>query len=123
MTDSKILDTSVWIAYLFEGKYKQEIENDEQLFLSVLSLFEINAKLLKRKVKDGEVRDKVNFIKKRSIVLPIDEKTAEIAAGLSIEKNIPAIDSLIYASAIKNDLELITLDNDFRGLAKAKVLN
>jgi len=123
VTDSKILDTSVWIAYLFEGKYKQEIENDEQLFLSVLSLFEINAKLLKRKVKDGEVRDKVNFIKKRSIVLPIDEKTAEIAAGLSIEKNIPAIDSLIYASAIKNDLELITLDNDFRGLAKAKVLN
>lgn len=123
MTVSKILDTSVWISYLFEGKCKHEIEGNEQLFLSVLSLFEIKAKLLKRKVEYREVKDKINFVKKKSIILSVDEKTAEMAAELSAEKNLPAMDSMIYASAMKNNLELITLDNDFKGLEKARVLS
>ena len=40
-----------------------------------------------------------------------------------IEKEIPSIDSIIYATALENNLSLITLDNDFRGLPNAVILD
>jgi len=122
MRESKILDSSIWVAYLFEGLFKELIENDDKLFLSALSLFEIKRKLFRMKVKKGDLDDKINFVKKRNIFIPIDGKIAENASELSVEKNLPAIDSLIYATALLNELKLISLDNDFRGLPNAEVL-
>lgn len=122
MTDSKVLDSSIWIAYLFEGHFKEEIENSKQIFISVLSLFEIKTKLLKKKINRKEIDDKIDFIKKRCIILSINEKIAEMASELSAEKNLPAIDSLIYSTSQLNNLKLITLDNDFKGLNNVEVL-
>lgn len=122
VTDSKLLDSSVWLAYLFDGKYINEIESDKQLFISILSLFEIKTKLMKKKIKEKEVLEKINFIKKKSAILHLNEEIAEKAAEISAKKNLPAIDSLIYSSALFNNIELITLDNDFRGLKRAIVL-
>lgn len=122
MTDSKVLDSSIWIAYLFEGHFKEEIESSKQIFISVLSLFEIKTKLLKKKINRKEIDDKIDFIKKRCIILSINEKIAEMASELSAEKNLPAIDSLIYSTSQLNNLKLITLDNDFKGLNNVEVL-
>ena len=122
MSESKLLDSSIWVAYLFEGLFKELIENDNKLFLSALSLFEIKRKLFRMKVKKGDLDDKINFVKKRNIVIQIDGKIAEKASELSVEKNLPAIDSLIYTTALLNELKLISLDNDFRGLPNAEVL-
>lgn len=123
MTDFKILDSSIWIAYLFNGNFKEIIDIDEQLFLSAVSFFEIKTKLLKKKMEKNEINSKMNFIKKKSIILSIDEKIAEKASEFSVDKNIPAIDSLIYATSIINKIRLITADNDFRNLENAEVLN
>src|SRR3989344_1072345 len=106
MSEYKLLDSSVWIAYLFEGMFKELIENEDKLFLSALSLFEIKRKLLKKKIKKADLQDKINFIKKRSIVLSIDGKITEKASELSAEKELPAIDSLIYATSFLNELKL-----------------
>jgi len=123
VTDFKILDSSIWIAYLFNGNFKEIIDIDEQLFLSAVSFFEIKTKLLKKKMEKNEINSKMNFIKKKSIILSIDEKIAEKASEFSVDKNIPAIDSLIYATSIINKIRLITADNDFRNLENAEVLN
>lgn len=122
-TESKILDSSVWIAYLFDSQFKNHIDKDNRLFLSILSLFEIKAVLLKRKLEEEKINEKINFIKKKSTILSINETIAEKAAELSIEKNLPAIDSLIYATSSTNKIKLITLDNNFKGLENADVLS
>ena len=122
MKDSKLLDSSVWLAYLHNTAYSEIIDSDEILFLSVLSIFEINKKLIKEKNSIQKILESIKFIKFRSIILQITEEIAEKAVEISIKNNLPTIDSLIYATAIINELIVITLDNDFRGLDKAMVL-
>lgn len=122
MNELKILDSSIWIAYLFDGKFEELIENEEKLFLSVMSLFEIKRKIISKKVKIKDIENKIDFIKKRNILLPIDGKIAEMASEISVEKNLPAVDSLIYVTSLINKLKLLSLDNDFRGLENTEIL-
>ena len=67
------------------------------------------------------MENKINFVKGRIIVLVVNNIIAEKAASLSVEHNLPAIDSIIYATALVHNAKLLTLDNDFRGLPKAVV--
>lgn len=123
MADFKLLDSSVWIKYLFEGNCKDIIENEEQTYISSLSLFEIKLKLIKKEIKKEEISSNLKFIKQKSIILEVNEKIAEKAAEISSQNNIPAIDSIIYSTAIENQLRFLTLDNDFRGLKNVEILN
>lgn len=122
MTDSKLLDSSLWVAFAIENNEFNIINSEEKIFTSCLSIFEIKKKLLRDKIETNKINKILDFIKKRSIVLQIDEKTAEKASEISLEKALPAIDSLIYSSALLNNLTLITLDNDFRNLKNVQVL-
>ena len=123
-TDSELLlDSSVWLAYLLEGSHQEIIESEKTIYISSLSIFEIKKKLLDRKVPEIEINEKIDFIKERAITIVIDNLISEKAATISFEKKIPAIDSLIYATARLNNTTLITQDNDFRGLPHAKILD
>ena len=122
MINSKLLDSSIWISFIIDNKNSEIIESDKLLLLSSLSIFEIKRKLIKDKVKNGDIERIIAFIKKRSSIINVDEKIAEKAAEISSEKNLPAIDALIYSTALSNNLELITLDNDFRSLPNANVI-
>ena len=122
MKDSKLIDSSVWLDYFINGLHKKIIDSNEILMLSALSLFEIKKKLTKIKVSSKTISKSIGFIKKRSIILSLNAEIAEKAVDVSIEKNLPAIDSLIYITAIKNDATLLTLDNDFKGLKNAVLL-
>ena len=122
MINSKLLDSSIWISFIIDNKNSEIIESDQLLLLSSLSIFEIKRKLIKDKVKNGDIERIIAFIKKRSSIINVDEKIAEKAAEISSEKSLPAIDVLIYSTALSNNLELITLDNDFRSLPNANVI-
>lgn len=122
MRDSKLIDSSVWIAYLFNGLYSNIIDSNEILLLSCLSIFEIKKKLLKDKVETSKIVKSIEFIKKRSLMIEVSDEIAEKAADFSIDKKLPMVDSLIYITAILNQATLITLDNDFRNLKNAVVL-
>ena len=121
-TDSKLIDSSVWLAYLFNGSYKDIIESSEVLLLSALSLFEIKKKLIKSKIDNSKIVRSTDFIKKRSLVLPVNEEITEAAVDIAIDNNLPLVDSMIYATAMLNNSVLITLDNDFRGLKNTILL-
>ena len=113
---SKFIDSSIWLAYILEGKHKEIIDAAEILLSSVLSLFEIHKKLLKINASKELIESFLLFIKKKSIIIHVDEKIVEKAVVFSYENNLPVIDSLIYASSIQNESSLLTSDNDFRGL-------
>ena len=115
-TDSKLIDSSVWLAYLFNGSYSDTIDSDEILLLSVLSLFEIKRKLGKSNYENSKITKCMDFIRKRSLLVPVSEEIADNAANFSLEKNLSIVDSIIYTTAMLNDSMLLTLDNDFRGL-------
>jgi predicted nucleic acid-binding protein len=121
MTEFKFIDSSIWIEYFFNNNYNEIIEVDA-LMTSVLSLFEVKRKLIKEKANSLEISKSIEFIKKRSIIIPVNLEIAEMSASLSEEKNIPAMDSLIYSSALAKNAILITQDNDFRGLKNVRVL-
>ena len=122
MTDSKLMDSSVWIAYLVDSSFSEVFESDEILFLSVLSLFEIRKIFTKQKIAPEQITKSIEAIKKRSFLINVDANISELAAEISGRNKLPVLDALIYASALKNNAELVTLDNDFRNLEKARIL-
>jgi len=121
MTEYKLIDSSLWIDYLINGNFKEIIEKEEKLLLATISLIEIKKKLSKIKIPNKEIASKVDYIKKQSILINLDEKIAEKASELVIEKELPIADSIVYASALINNAVLLTLDNDFRGLNGVKI--
>ena len=123
MTDSKLIDSSVWIAYLVNSSFSEIFESDEMLFLSVLSLFEIKKILTKQKIAPEQITKSIDAIKKRSFLINVDVNISELAAEISSRNKLPAFDALIYASTLKNNAELVTLDNDFRNLERVRILN
>src|SRR3989344_2300443 len=96
-TDSKALDSSILFAYFFEEKFQAMIESKE-----IFSIFEIKKKMLERNVPEDTIKEKLRFIKERTIRVPLNEKIAEKAAEVSVKNKIPAIDSLIYSSSLEN---------------------
>ena len=118
----KCLDSSAWLAYYLNenSELKMIIDHSSLIVTSSLSLFEIKKRLLSLK---KETKPLLEFIKSRSeIVLPkisITEKAAELA----IEKKLGAMDALIYTTSLLHQAELITGDNDFRGLEKVTIIS
>lgn len=123
MKDFKLIDSSVWIAYMTKKLYLDIINSEDTLLLSVLSIFEIKKKLINDNIPKIKIDENIKFIKERCILISVTTEIAEEAVNISTEKHIPAIDSLIYATARLNKTVLITLDNDFRNLDGVTVLN
>jgi predicted nucleic acid-binding protein len=122
VTDSKLLDSSVWIEYLISNELSNLIESESHFALSSLSIFEIKKKFLKDKIEKEKIKEIIKFVKNKSIIILPNSEISEKAAELSLQYNLGAIDALIYATSLVNNSELLTLDNDFRDLEKVKVL-
>lgn len=122
MKGSKLLDSSVWIDYLSNGRHSDIIDSDEILLASALSLFEIKKKMMKLKIEPGKIDGSLEFIKKRSLILDVTSDIAEKATGFSLENELPMVDALIYTTSVLNNSILITLDNDFRGLKNVLIV-
>ena len=123
MTVSELFDSAIWLDYLIKGSLKEKIEGDDLFGLSTLSLFEIKRKLLRNKeLKKETIKEKMVFIKKKSLLYVVDEEIADKASEIADETGLGAADALIYATALRNKLTFVTLDTDFRGLTGVRVL-
>ncbi len=123
MTGSRLIDSSLWLSYLINGDHKDIIDTEGILLLSALSLFEIKRKLLKEKLSSPVIEKRLDFIRRKSLIINADTAIADKAADLAIAHDLPAMDAIIYASALLNNAIVLTLDNDFKGLEKAQVLH
>lgn len=122
MKESKVVDSSVWLDYFFNGNHQEIIDAEEIFLLSSLELYEIKKKLMKSKISEAQIIKSIDFIKKKSLILPVSIEIAENAVMISLDHDLSIVDAVIYATALENDAVLITKDNDFRGLKKANVI-
>ena len=83
MRDSRLIDSSLWISYLSNGFFNDLIEKEEVLLLSSLSIFEIKKILIKKKLSSEEIAKAIEFVKKRSLIVPLTSEIAEKAAEIS----------------------------------------
>lgn len=122
MIDIKCLDSSAWLAYHFgQSSYIRElIDKGGLIVTSSISLFEIKKKLMSMK---KDFIGLMQLIKERSVIIMPGIDIVEMAAEIAIEKKLGAIDSLIYATSLISNAELVTGDNDFRGLEKVKLIS
>ena len=122
-TECNLMDSSAWLSYFFatSKQVKKIVESDCILYTSVISIFEIKRKLM----RDGFERDLegvLTFIEDRSIVINLDEDISQLAADLSIQYKLHAMDALIYASAKAMDSELVTANSDFEKLVDVLII-
>lgn len=122
MIDSKLIDSSVWIDYFFYNKFAHLIDTSEIHLISSLSLFEIERKLRKEKIDKDKITKSMEYIHLKSLVVALTGEIAQKAVEFSLQHHLGAMDALIYATAIISKAQLITCDNDFRGLANTMVV-
>lgn len=121
MTGIKCLDTSAWLAYYFAESpvVKEIVEGKELIITSSLSLFEIKKKLISLQ---KDFQELLKFIKARGEVIAPAVEIAEKAADFATTNRLGAMDALIYATSILRHADLVTGDNDFRGLPSVRIV-
>ena len=119
-----LVDSYAWIEY-FMGtkageKVKPIIEGLEEKLTPTICLAEVYAKTLK--VEGEEQAEKQRqFIKERSALIPLDESTAVKAVKIDAEmkkkiKGWGLADSIVYATGLIKNAEIVTGDLYFKNL-------
>lgn len=120
-----MIDTSVVIDLFLSdedsGDFQKIMDRieDEDLFISVIQIGEISDWCYRNTIDPKEA---IDFIRKISEVLPVDEDLMEDASRLKHQARtggqgkFSLIDGIILSTASIYDEMLLTRDNDFRGL-------
>lgn len=119
-----VVDSSGWIEY-FSGsakgnKYAAHLAKPDHVIIPTLILFEVYRKIKKTRGEDEALLITTQMRKCQVAVL--DESIAFAAADLSLKHGLAAADAFVYATAIAHEAQLLTSDNDFRGLPGVTVI-
>ena len=112
-----LVDSWCWIEYL-KGSDKGEltrdyIEGEERLLISVINVAEVYKFLLSnRTIKES--KEFLDFMLKRSFVIPVITQIAVEAAIIKHEKKWGLADAIVAATAKLYKVKLITGDSDFK---------
>ena len=71
-----LIDSSAWLSYFLAENdlSKKFIEDGNHLLMtSVLSIFEIKRKMLVKNAEDSKIKEFLNFIKARSILIELND--------------------------------------------------
>lgn len=114
----KVVDSSVWLETVTDGpladRCHEHVAIPEAIITPTVVLHEVY-RALRRGDEERAAMDAVAEIELTQLA-PLDVRTAITAADLSVGKGLPAVDSVIYATARLHRCELVTLDPHFRGL-------
>jgi predicted nucleic acid-binding protein len=114
-----LVDTCGWIEWLTDGAladtFRPYLEGTETLIVPTVVQFELY-KWLERNCGE-EAALKAIARTTRSRVVDLDTSTALLAAELSRDHRLPFADAVIYASARRYKVEMVTSDDHFEGLA------
>lgn len=116
-----LVDTCGWIEWLVDGaladRFQPYLEDAEALVVPTVVQFELY-KWLERSLGE-EAAMKAIARTSRSRVVDLDTSTALLAAELSREHQLSFADAVIYASARREKVELVTSDDHFEGLCSS----
>jgi toxin FitB len=120
----KVIDSSGWLEFFADGPlasaYAEHLSSLDQILTPTIVLFEVY-KWIKRERTEGAALVAVAQISKTRLV-PISPALALAAADLSLEHRLAMADSMVYATAVSNEADLITSDADFARLPGVRYL-
>jgi len=113
-----LVDSCGWLEYLAGGKnaefYASALENESQLVVPVICIYEVFKKVLKERGEDQALQ--AAALMHRGLVAELDAGLALEAARLGHLQKLPLADSLVLATAQKYKAILWTQDAHFKGL-------
>jgi len=114
-----LVDTCGWIEWLTEGvllsKFTPWFDDLELVYVPTCVQFELY-KWVKRE-RDERLALEVVALTEQANVISLDTSTALLAADLALTHKLSFADAVIYASAQKYEVELVTSDDHFEGLS------
>ena len=115
MTGEVLIDTSTLVDF-FEDNISNETEKlmaNSELAVSVATFTELYKFLLNQ--GKGELWKKYKSALENYLVFDTNKEISEKAAELSHRFGLSFADSVIYATALTNNMKLLTSDSDFKG--------
>ena len=112
-----LIDSWAWIEY-FRGsksgeKVRKYIEGKEKAIISTINIAEVYRWIL-RFYDQKTADEKIDAMKERCFVIPVDEEIAVMAAKIKHEEKMGLGDAIICATARKENAILLTGDSNFR---------
>ena len=119
-----VVDSSGWVEFLTGGplaeRFLPTIERMGEVVTPTVVLYEVFKRILRERGED-EAQEKVAYMRKTRVV-PLTDGLAVSAARLALEHRLAMADAMIYATALAEGAEVLTLDHDFEGLPHATVV-
>lgn len=119
-----VVDTCGWIEWLTEGKlcaqYEPYLKNPTNLIVPAVIQYELY-KWICRTLSEAKAYEVIALTQQGTIDV-LDTSLALMAADASLEYNLAMADALVYASALKHKVLLITSDKHFEGLPQVEYI-
>lgn len=113
-----LVDTCGWIEWLTEGaladSFAPYMQDPAELLVPTTVQYELY-KWVKREADENTALDTI-ALAEDSLVIPLSTDIALMAADFSLLHKVAFADAVIYASARKYNVELVTSDDHFEGL-------
>lgn len=113
-----LVDTCGWIEWLTDGaladRFQPYLEETEALVVPTVVQFELYKWLDRNRGEEAAMKAIARTT--RSRVVDLDTSTALLAAELSRDHGLSFADAVIYASARRQEADLVTSDDHFEGL-------
>jgi len=120
-----LIDSSCWLEYLAESKIGNELANViEDAFLVLVPtivIYEVYKKLLSLNGK--EYAKEIIAYMNACNVIHLDSELSEFSAEIGTKYKLAMADSIIYATALKNNAKLWTCDAHFKDLYNVEYLS
>lgn len=118
MSAANVVDSSGWLEYFTDSNraplFASAIEDTENLFVPVISIYEVFKKVLRDRGEDAALQ--VASMMQVGQVIELDAALALEAARHAL----PLADSIIYAAAVHHKAILWTQDDHFRDLPNVR---
>ncbi|MDE2796515.1 MAG: type II toxin-antitoxin system VapC family toxin [Gemmatimonadota bacterium] len=113
-----VVDSSAWLEYFGDGpnagEFAEAIADTERLIVPAVTLFEVFKSIRLQRDLDAALYAVAHMQSGR--VVDLDAHLAVAAAELSAESGLPMADSVILATARREDAVLWTQDANFAGM-------
>jgi toxin FitB len=118
VSKANVVDSSGWLEYFADtdraSLFAAAIEDSENLFVPVISIYEVFKKVLRERGEDDALQ--VASMMQTGQVIDLDSALALEAA----RHPLPLADSIIYAAAMRHEATVWTQDEHFKDLPKVR---
>ncbi len=119
-----VIDTSGWLEYLADGplaaQYEKYLAKPEAIITPSITLSEVYKKV--KKAKGAEVALSVVAQIEKTRVIGLDEEIALMAGDLALAHSLPLPEAIAYATALREEAQLVTADPRLKGLEQVTFL-